>query len=112
MSILSIQLILNTDICDYKIAEKRIVLELSLSDSSRKIGLKYRNTRGEQTSSLVTGKLEFVGNNLIMYSEAEYETVDKKGINLKSVFRYSAWDKSAVVNINNLIEIMIRYCNY
>ena len=75
---------------DYRLSEKRIVLEASVSDSKRKIFMRYKKDKGERTEALLKGGIEFKGENMMINSEAEYETVDENGINLKSVFRYSA----------------------
>ena len=70
--------------------ERGITLESSVTDGKRKIKLRYRRVEGARVETAVKLRPEYNGEHVKMYSEAGYETVDEKGVNLKSVFRYSA----------------------
>ena len=68
---------------------RSITAESSFTDGVRDIRLKHKRERGEKLNCITKGYLGLKGENLSFYSEAEYETLDEKGYNLKSVFRFS-----------------------
>ena len=75
---------------DCEAYERGITLHSSLTDGIRKIVIRYKRERGEKIETESRLRLECSGQHVLMYSETEYETADENGVNLKSVFRYSA----------------------
>ncbi len=73
-----------------KPVSRKAVYDCYLTDGTIKVDLCCRRTENEKIENLVKGKLSFTSEKIKIYSAGEYETVDENGVNLKSVFRFSA----------------------